>query len=267
MNITFLSRAEAQNKFSVPDEYARSLPAGNLSLVNSANPTIDGYQQVFLDSFADFSAAEQSRIVSDMKILDFLNIDIKVAKTRGSHSLDIPHTRDDVILITGGRLSQPVLVHEVYHIISRKFPEFTDRLSKIWNFKKVRPYKINDEDFTLNPDAMASDYAIAVTRDGKKFDAIPYIGRGFQTFLKPVGRESVVRCWDTNYQSLVENTSYLAHPEEICAEHFAIILTRGCVSPRTPYNVDVLAKFRSEIIDLMKNAGIASEFPAAIQYA
>lgn len=260
MKINFLTAKEARTLFSTPDSYALKLPKSNLAMVNPSNPTLEGYQEVFLNSFGDFSKEDQDRMNEVSKeFLDKLNITINLVKTNGTHSLDITQTRGETILATHGFMGASTFVHEVYHILSRRF-KLTDDLAGIWGFEKGETQEIDYPNYLLNPDAEDSNYKIEVTElsTNKKIKVYPFIVEGLMTGLKVDGENRYLLERDTDYASLIKNTSYTAHPEEICAEHFAILTTGRCIF-MAEIDYPTLSRYQSELLKLLKKHNLISQ--------
>lgn len=273
MKIKFLSAIEARWYFTQPDEYAQKLPLSNLKMICPENPTIEGYQEVFLQSFDDFDEDQKIDMLNFAENLIWLDLEIKVARTDGSHALDITQTRKDVILITGGYISEKTFVHEVYHILSRKNPNVTPELAKLFGYKKVKPQKITHPAFLLNPDAIDCNYSIVVQEqfsEGKlreKLEVTPFVTSGLGAGLKVVGKDEYVDSRNTNYYDLIPNTTYLAHPEEVCAEYFTLMHLGGCIFYRPPKNNDrdMIELYRIRLEELCNEQGLTQGiFPQEI---
>lgn len=249
MKLRFLSRLEAISEFTTPDAYALGLPPSNLAMVNPANPTLAGYQEVFLNSFGEFSEEEKTEIQTYTAHLAWLDLEVKIAKTLGTHSLDITQTRKDIILVTRGHIGVATFIHECYHVLSRKHPEVTPHLAKVFGFMEVPEQTIQDPKFLLNPDALVCNYAIQVFHSPTNQDLLvtPYVKLGLNTGLKVVGEEQYLSSRETNYESLFDNTSYTAHPEEICAEYFTLIQLGSCIFLKTPRNEKPLREYRRQL--------------------
>jgi hypothetical protein len=264
MKVKFLSKLEAQEYFKEPDDYALNLPLSNLKMICPHNPTVKGYQEVFLDSFEDFSKEQQKRIEQFTEKLSWLNLEVKLACTGGTHSLDITQTRKDVILVTRGLIGEATFIHEVYHVLSRKYPDLTENISKIFGFKKVKPQEIKEEGFLLNPDALVCDYSIEVlfAPTKTKYEVVPFVMEGLETGLKVLNQEEYIPSQLTNYEELIDNTSYLAHPEEICAEYFSLYHLNFCIFFKQPQNSKKIQEYGQELKKQMQKQGlIKSLFP------
>lgn len=268
MQITFLSKTQAQEYFTQPDDYARNLPKSNLQMICPANPTVQGYQEIFINSFEDFTPPEMARINQYVRTLSWLNLNVKLAKTSGAHSLDITQTRKDVIVVTRGLIGEATFVHEVYHVLSRRHPEITRAIAPIFGFQNTTPQEITESDFLLNPDALVCDYKIQVElRETKQpIWVTPFVKSGLGTGLKTEegkyldGRE-------TNYAELIPNTSYLAHPEEICAEYFSLLHLGICIFYKRPLVSEKIIEYSQKLLSVIPQNRVLSQdlFPNFIE--
>jgi hypothetical protein len=265
MKLVFLSQSEAIQEFIHPDEYALNLPFSNLVMINPENPTLAGYQETFLNSFGQWTDAEKKQITAFTEKLTWLDLEVKIIKTLRTHALDITQTRKDIILVSGGLISEATFIHECYHVLSRKYPTLTVELSKLFGFSQVPEQTIKDPTFLLNPDALVCNYAISVihTETQKVLLVAPYVIEGLGTGLKVVGEEIYLSSSETDYESLFENTSYTSHPEEICAEYFTLIQLGRCIFLKTPY-VELPLKMYQEKLHLLGNklGFICGPFPS-----
>lgn len=263
MKLIFLSQQEAIQEFITPDDYALKLPVSNLAMINPANPTLEGYQNIFLNSFGEFTDEEKAEISSYTEKLEWLDLDVKIAKTLRTHALDITQTRKDIILVAGG-ISEGTFIHECYHVLSRKHPQLTAALALVFGFYQVPEQVIKEESFLLNPDALVCDYAIQVIHNQtqKVLQVSPFVVQGLGTGLKVVGEETYLSSRETNYESLFFNTSYTAHPEEICAEYFTLIQLGRCIFQKSPKKMEPLKAYRKELKAMGKKFGfISGSFP------
>lgn len=258
MRALFLTAAEARDYFKDADDYARLLPLENLEMICPRNPTLEGYQKLFLGSFRSFTSEEKNTLLSRLSPVDFIDSEIKFVKTSHAHSLDIPQTRKDVILVPGGFMGQATLIHEVYHVLSRANPELTETLAKLWGFEKIEAEQIQDPGFLLNPDALFSNFAITTTHSatGNSIRVAPYIGRGFRPYLKVVGAEHYIPASETDYPDRITNTSYIAHPEEICAEYFALSLLGLCIFQKGELDRPGIQRYFEELKLILSKLGL-----------
>ena len=258
MKLNFLSKKQAKDLFKEADSYARGLPLSNLKMINPVDPTLAGYQKIFLDSFTNFTKGEISEILEMAEAhLSMLALEINLVKTKKTHALDITQTRNNSILIARGGIDSSTFVHEVYHILSRHNPELTPKLAGLLGFKVVSPQVIKYPSFILNPDAELCNYSKEVeVRDGQKIIVVPFMKIWGQVGLKLLNEEIYYDEYDTNYRKLIPNTSYIAHPEEICAEHFALTITKKCIFQSERLDMNVLDTFKKVLNEEMVTIGL-----------
>jgi hypothetical protein len=267
MKLVFLSRQEAMQEFLTPDAYAQNLPLSNLQMICPQNPTLEGYQEIFLNSFGDFTDQEKEEIQSYTARLHWLDLEVKIAKTLGTHSLDITQTRKDIILVTRGLIGEATFIHECYHVLSRKYPAVTPHLAQVFGFTQVPEQTILDPKFLLNPDALVCNYATTVFHTPTQRDLLvtPYVSLGLNTGLKVVDEEEYLKSRDTNYESLIENTSYTAHPEEICAEYFTLFQLGSCIFLKTPRVESKIREYKRQLKVIGDKIGfISGQYPTDI---
>jgi len=253
MRIKFLSAKEAQEYFKEPDEYAKRLPLSNLRMIDEYNPTIDRYMELFLESFQDFKEDSKKAISKYAEKLKDFNVEIKLVATNRNHSLDITQTRKDVIVVAGGRIGYTTFVHEVYHILSRAYPDLTPKLSSILGFKQIEEVLVKDEKHLLNPDSLFTNYSIELNLDGKKIEAIPYMVLGLATRLMDKEGNRLETKWEDVYGDIFPVTSYTAQPEEICAEYFAITFAGACLfSSSNKRNEIFLKNYKNKVKSILK---------------
>ncbi len=165
------------------------------------------------------------------------------------------YTRGNYIVLGEKLLEKPketlkaVVIHELFHVLSRNDPAFRKRLYALIGFKKMNeiayPNAIADTRIT-NPDAPQTDYYITVKKDGKSIDCMmvlyanrPYDGGSFFTYLQvgflrlaggqtkkvhiESGEPEIFKMDEVSdfYEQVGRNTKYIIHPEEILADNFS----------------------------------------------
>lgn len=194
---------------------------------------------------------------SDFKI-NFPN-EIFFIKTTAKEEGDAEgYTRGDYVVLKEGILSmknselEQLIVHEIFHILSRNDTKFRKEMYKIIGFEinnEIRyPDKIKNFRIT-NPDAPQTDSYIVLKKDGKPIictmilyskseytsgDFFNYLNVGF---LKLKGSDSLEIDYVNDYpviytykevsdffEKVGKNTQYIIHPEEILADNFAFAI-------------------------------------------
>ncbi len=210
--------------------------------------------QVF-DSVRTLSHALNPRLYPDR---------LSLVKIRTNHyGDDVYYTRGNVIFIPENifkRQSQPtllpVMVHELFHVVSRGNPNLRKKLYGLIGFEPIPHFPnlcpVLQKQILSNPDGMDMQYAITLS---DSIQAIPIIfsetgkynpGKKkyfdylrFDLFRVRLGNDGeYVEC-DQNgkttiplsatpdfFQKIKDNTRYIIHPDEILADNFKIILLR-----------------------------------------
>ena len=164
------------------------------------------------------------------------------------------YTRNTYIVLKEGAASsrkslEHLIVHELFHVLTRNNPEFRKDMYKIIGFDITEsiayPDKIKSRRIT-NPDAPQTDSYINLTADGKDISCMmilyskkDYTGGSFFDYLnigflnlvgdeektiEYVDGEPVIYTMDqieNFFEQVGRNTNYIIHPEEILAENFS----------------------------------------------
>jgi hypothetical protein len=222
MKIEFLNKKEAQDYFKEMDEYAIHLKENDLEIMGFQ--TKEEYFQNFKSNFTNFSSLEKIKYKRLLNKVKHINITIKLIKIKSTHILDITQTRKNAIILPDKtKKTESLLVHEVFHILSRNY-DFSE-LYKLIGFKKCSPENISDPNSVINPDCVLNNYYINLKINNENKDVIPYLAIPFDMKLKVKGKEEYYHVRNSNFQEVIDLTSYLSHPEEICAEHFSFYYT------------------------------------------
>lgn len=176
------------------------------------------------------------------------------------------YTRGNYIVMKQSRVNKysesylALFTHELFHVLSRFDREMSEKVYNTIGFKKCGevPYPPEIADLRIsNPDAPFNNFYITVEYKGKPVEAMlilyaskPYEGGSFffymQTGLmvvegdslskKPVykdGKPVILPIKDVSgfYEKTGKNTPYNIHAEEICADHFEMLLTGAKAIP------------------------------------
>jgi hypothetical protein len=187
----------------------------------------------------------------------------------------IPHTRADAILLPVGiGLSSParrdvILAHEIFHILSRRQAARRDSLYGMIGFRPCRfalPAALRARRIT-NPDAPQEGHYVQLAGEGGAYIPLqlarpvvapaPALAESLDFRLLRVDVAAGIctarrrgRGWDLTAPSALRgliavigpNSDYLAHPEELMADNFALLLTRRDRAP-DPALLDRLARW------------------------
>ncbi len=254
MRFTFASKALAQELMGTSDEYTSSLNAYNLDWT-SRSKTESEYLQKCRDSALEWTEEEREkngliveRFQKKLQELE-LNIDVEVVlvKTTGEDCNHLPYTRQNFIVFPTSTLKKEegvvsvlnhfslgLLVHETFHIVSRKHPELRPALYEMVGFNF--PVNFNQEQhtppkFVANPDAVHLNFVIEVNHRDQSYLATPVFegfGKGLKLLL--YNHEGKFSHWikarKTDYYEKIKAVSgYTIHPEELLAELFRVSVT------------------------------------------
>jgi len=266
----FLSTEAAAKVLSTQDEYVRA--TGDLERQAKTRSTQSVSQEAYAIAIGqtakDWTLDERSRIEAELPALGaFINQvrwdkPAKLSFIRASAALEdnLPHTRANAIVLPDSAFSMPramfssMLVHEVFHVLTRHNPQFKEQSYRHIGFELCNTVRLSAQIEQLkitNPDTPVSQHTISVRYKGRDVHALPFIGfesatidtaTGFIGKLKvrwlTVERANNVCTLNAttlaehsadpvNLDGLFEkvggNTDYLFHAEEILAENFAAI--------------------------------------------
>jgi hypothetical protein len=201
-----------------------------------------------------------------------------LVKTTGREEAETPYTRGHAIVLPQQYLTvavaeiERVLIHELFHVISRHIPERRDVLYSIVGFLDCGPLtwppELESRRIT-NPDAPDNTYCITLKRNGAPLTFYPvlfakedaydpalpgtFIERMVFQLLAVMGSgvtwtpgragKSLVLLDPADvpeyFTAIGMNTRYIIHPEEILADNF-ISLVRNERNVRTPQVLDEL---------------------------
>lgn len=216
---------------------------------------------------------------------------INLIKTKGRYYGDgVYFTREDCIIIPANELAKPnreqflsTMLHEIFHVYSRKNPEKRAALYQLIGFKAIEP-NINvaipeplKSRILLNPDGtnflyyitlqMAPDkeikvvpiiYANADKYNSKKPAFFNYLV--FELFeLQPMARGWAVQATKEGkstlnlkdlpdfHRQIRDNTGYIIHPDEVLADNFSFLMLAGKDKKRN----DKFSKEGKELLNLI----------------
>lgn len=280
----YASRSEAEQLLSVRDDFTTRLsPFDRAARMKVA---IDPGQKAFLQfvrsNVVEWTPKERARLetlTADLtkklsRFASWLPKRIVLIKTTGTEEGNAAYTRGNAIVLPPSRLAlqdnalEPLLCHELFHILSRSNPRLRDQLYETIGFRRVPeltyPQSLRHRRIT-NPDAPVLEHAVQVQAQGKTLWAVPLLfsdpptydparGGEFFSYLQfrllvinpptssaarkktsAVDPLQLVKIEETEgfYEQIGRNTGYIIHPEEILADHFAMLVLhhKTVVSP------------------------------------
>lgn len=212
---------------------------------------------------------------------------IKLVKIRTNHyGPDVYYTRGNHIMIPENALSrenaiemlEPVMIHEVFHLISRYDISLRENLYSLIGFFPHKKNLIIPETITerwlTNPDGTSTDYYISLSDDVETAKAIPLIlsnksnysnqNPTFFSYLQfdlfeidDSGDQAIVKHGENLsttltdgmmpgfFEQIRDNTQYIIHPDEIIADNFIFALNESEESLKAKFSDEGAALVRS----------------------
>lgn len=241
---------------------------------DSSNSNIKEQFKGFLQQeVSDWKQTEKKQmnevIQKAKKMLDSIHVDLfpsdlAFIKIKTNHyGNDVYYTRGKNILIPENIFSQyetekqlPVMLHEIFHVISRYDVQKREDLYALIGFEKLDKSPLLNESLAkkilTNPDGVNMNYAIRLEQDNKTtILALPIISSKFskykdnvQTFFEYLdfdiyalnqrdGKWTVLTDEKTKttlplsatpsfFTKIKDNTQYIIHPDEIMADNFML---------------------------------------------
>ena len=187
---------------------------------------------------------------------------IQVIKTDGSEEFEAEgYTRGSRIILKIGPEppSAHLVAHELFHVVSRANPALRDRVYAVFGFKACNPISLDDAtrgQTITNPDCPVVEHYIELPFANRQvpFALVLYSKKPYKAggnlgeyaaigliALKGDGRDKEPVVTDGTFiihelgevpelfKKVGTNTQYLLHPEEISAEHFAMLVMEESV--------------------------------------
>ena len=206
--------------------------------------------------------------------------EIHLVKTSGKEEGGAAYCRGSAVVLPARIASRKekglthLLLHELFHILSRNQPELREKLYRIVGFLPcgdVRlPPELESRRLT-NPDAVGSRYRVEVSVEGEKLSVVPVLyssaekydeKKGGEFFRYLVFRLMAVKKesgkWvpalvngkprlldpagvEDFHRKIGKNTGYIIHPEEVLADNF-VLLAMGKKKVPTPRILEEMAR-------------------------
>ena len=272
----FLNPVQALDILSNKDEYIRRLNAFNLELheVKSVEEYFENLPQHVFDwseeqiQNCQGSLASVSQNLQDAGVE--LDEEICLILTNGKEMFNLEYTRGNAIIFPYASVSkftdsksdlfgftETLIVHELFHVLSRKYPKIRTPLFKTFGFVELeRDYlAMAYDEQIINPDALDHKWSIEVFDKKRSINikGFPLIRKGdWKTFIEitdsgRLGEPMSIK--DTNLFEKINKklTQYVSHPEEVAAEYFKIWI---CYPEKR--NFKEIAKFSEEFLKQLK---------------
>lgn len=315
-NITFLDSTESALQIITDqhDSFFESLSIVDMAIqlrtdkrFSTRDEALTEYKNKLRSEVSSFTSEEQMILKSTMqeakRLLDSINPklwpnNIDLIKIRTNHyGPDVYYTREDAIFIpdnvfTSNRSQTellPVILHEIYHILSRFDNKFRTDTYKLINFvehhKKIKLSDALQAKRLTNPDGTTLEYAIKLS-DNKGNSTLatpfiksnqPYYSRSIPSFFAYInfdiyrlaelddgslfiesdkaGNTTLNQEYQVDYfNHISDNTQYVIHPEEIMADNFKIAALTSKTGDRSHLS-ESGKRLIYEILKIMKSYG------------
>lgn len=311
--LTYLSKAEAEKEINIDrtDNFFGLLSIADMSIQMRKTDMPAGggeskelYQAMLKDEMLDFKPEEkafmQEVFISAKEAIDKINPklypeNIKLIKTKINHyGPNVYYTREEAIVLpenifevpsVGAQM--PIMLHEIFHILSRYNDDFRDKMYALIGFEKyeedlVLPKYVADRVLT-NPDGARRDYAINLKNEkGEVQRAIPLILTKRERFdesmpsffsylnfdlfplikitdsqvtlgLNQKGESALSLEHNANFFELIkDNTQYIIHPDEILADNFMMAVIAHRDNDYSGFSDDG-KKLLMEVIEILES--------------
>lgn len=267
--VTFADQQAAQNILGKRDRFIKNLSAFDRQLrLHASQPVTEEQFLKFIQEQAlDWSPVEQEKLTTVLNELYPLLRELKPAwpeqisliLTSGLEEAGAPHCREAAIVLPRTVLQRDsttlkkLILHELFHVLSRHSSTLRRQLYEIVGFREVQPIELPTMlagRKLTNPDAPLLNCIIQIEHEGRKLHVTPVLitkDAEYETFanrtlfgelmfrlmqveeqqgswrakreddrpilIEPRGQASY-------HQQIGRNTSYVIHPEEVLADNF-----------------------------------------------
>lgn len=260
--------------FAALSEVEISIQMKSQQKYDNRETALTAYKNLLQTEVYDFTPDEKQIMTEVMqeakRMLDSINPklwpqNIDLIKTRTTHyGPDVYYTREDAIVIPDNAFAQqrtaemllPVMLHEIYHILSREHKSFRNKTYALIDFfphgKNIVLSPILATRRLTNPDGVTLDYGILLKSNGKEQLSLPflisnqpYFSRSIPTFFSYLGFDlyalesidnSTLRITSDKtgkttldgalqqdyFNHIADNTQYVIHPDEVLADNFML---------------------------------------------
>lgn len=257
--LQFATPKKASELLSIRDDYLANLTLFDLeSKTRNLKPSVENYVKLASQSVSTWTESEIEDITTDLIEINHRleALDIKLVYPKEIHMIKSSvdeesnahgYTRKNFIVLNENYISKNLIIHELWHVISRYNPDKANEIYKSLGFVENEaiefPIALKEQIIT-NPDATNLNYTIKVTHNDIEKDAVlliysdrPYTGGKFFEYLKlglffpnhtnePFTFDQIASLNEVEgfFEKVGTNTDYLLHVEEITAEHFRLLI-------------------------------------------
>lgn len=287
---SFASRAETAELLGARDEFVASLSAFDRSgrLKSDRSVSEQEYLTFVRRQALDWTEEDISRITTAAAsasrklaaLSAVLPTRILLAKTSGLEEAQSPYTRGNAVFLPAAVLAKPseevedILLHEVFHIVSRRNPTLRKSLYDAVGFEITDGIELPAEyrrRKITNPDAPIFDSVVELSFGGGRIRVAPVLYSEKESYDSAKGGEFFdylrfrlmavekkesrwvpalvggkpqlfeVEQLPSLFDRIGRNTKYVIHPEEILADNF-VLLARDKKDVPTP---EILSRMRA----------------------
>lgn len=277
LNIINKTISDGQLVMGQPDDYTEHTTEQYRSEFSSGD--ISSFLRIMRGSVIEATpeqisvVSDSSRIINESLTKMGLNINFTMGMvyTDGSDNCGMPYTKVDSMVMPQGYhfppgvlsyLNPHLVAHELWHILSRKFPELRDAayeaigfvknldgktLEDVSNYHNLGLYDLNsfEQVYFVNPDAIHHHFHFA-QGDVKLYPCLIKTSHVVPVLVhvkddKIIEIEPISQ--NTDFLLNFSNVSYNTHPEEICAEHFRMFIMGETDLP----NPEMMAAFKEVV--------------------
>lgn len=243
-----------------------------------SNGTLENFAKVMGESVVPAPEDKVEIINSSERILNSalekmgmdINEEISFIFTDGTDNIGLPYTKGTAMICPVdynypgplNHLNPHLIIHEIWHILSRKYPELRKSTYQAIGFKESKQGGLPVEqidDYFINPDAISHDYYFPMyDEDGneEEYETFAAIAGGTYPFLIKVKDGEIIEKEFVNknltFVKAFRNVGYLSHAEEICAEHFRLRVMSLVNPDMVIKDQELMDKFTNNVVNFFE---------------
>lgn len=261
--VLFANRDEGMRVIATSDEYSSNMtPFDRQAKIRTLNPATESDYLENCKSYVRSWTCDEIAYLRSMlryasermqclSLLFELPDPVILVKTTGWEEGGANgYTRKNTIFLNQNSLSPELLLHELFHLVSRFNPSKRNMIYESLGFVSCNPIAYDDDFRITNPDAPSFNHFLKVLHGGHEVLAAPiirssrpYAGGGFFSYVekrlllleendgevRPVkldGSHVFLRFDQVEnlYSQIGRNTAYNIHQEEVSADHFGFLI-------------------------------------------
>lgn len=252
MKFKYLNKKETAIEITKDDAFLKSISKSDLELrLGSNSKSYEDFIILLKESAMDWRDKEiekakkciHNAILKISKYSILLPSEIKILKTSGNEEFGSAYCRGLNLMVLHEKALRRnidsltrLIIHELFHLISRNNEELREVLFNIIGFKKGQTLVLdetNDHNRITNPDGTDMQFYFTGKINEKDEIVYPILIKNNKKenepfdlkFISINGHDSFNENEITNlYECIGNNTDYIIHPEEIMAVNFTILV-------------------------------------------